>query len=98
MARFRCLTFTLAALLTIGRTAAADPIRITPGFISIGGVQDPFSRAFLRGISQDFSTESFRLQGFEVDGPRQHVFSPTLAGQSNFTPSGGSGVVVRAPS
>jgi hypothetical protein len=98
MARFRRLTLglTLAALLTIGRTAAADPIRITSGFIFIGGVQDPFSRAFLRNISYDFSTESFRLQGIEADGPRQHVFSPTLARASLFTPSGGSGVVVNA--
>ena len=39
MARFRCLTLglALAALLTIAGTAAADPVPITSGHLSIGG-------------------------------------------------------------
>lgn len=96
MARFRCwiFGFTFAALLTIGGTAEADPVRITSGFLTVGGAQDFFSRGFLRSISYDFLTESFRLQGADGDGVVQNVFSPRLVIPSRGTPTGGSTTVV----
>jgi hypothetical protein len=83
MARFRWLTLglTLAAVLAIGRTAAADPIRITSGYLTFGGAQDFSAHGFLVSVSCDFSTDSFRLRGAEGDGLRQNVFVlDTVAG------------------
>ena len=96
MIQFRCWIsgFTFAALLTIGGTAEADPVRITSGFLTVGGAQDFFSRGFLRSISYDFLTESFRLQGADGDGVVQNVFSPTLVIPSQWTPTGGSTTLV----
>jgi len=99
MTRFRCSTlgFTLAALLTVGRTGAADPVRITSGYLTVGGAEF-LSRGFLRSIYYDFSTESFRLTAFDSDGPTQRVFSPGLVTPSFWTPSGGSALTVAVSS
>ena len=85
MARFRCLTLglALAALLTIGGTAAADPVPITSGHLSIGGTGF-LTNGFLASIAYDFSTDSFRLAGGQVDGPPQNVFSPILVIPSSY--------------
>jgi PEP-CTERM motif len=96
MVRFRWLTLglTLAAALAISRTAAADSIRITSGYLTVGGAQDFSSRGFRRSISYDFSTESFRLAANNPDGFVQIVFSPALVTPSLFTPSEGSTFLV----
>lgn len=92
MFRLRCLTlgFSFAAFLALGGQAAADPIQITSGFLTVGGVQDLFSRGFLRAISFDFSTDEFQVAGSESDGPPQQVLAPSLAGTWTWTPTGGS--------
>ena len=99
MARLRCLSLalTLAAVLTIGRTASADPIPITSGYLTVSGAQNFDSRGFLRTIFYDFSSDSFRLRGGVGDGNRQNVFSPSLVVPSYWTPSMGAEALV-APS
>jgi hypothetical protein len=86
------LGFTLAALLTAAGPAVADPVQITSGFLIVSGVQDIFSRGFLRSTVYDLSTESFRLVGGELDGPTQNVLFPQLSRIAQWTPSGGSGL------
>ena len=83
------LGFTLAALLAIGQPAAADPVRITSGFLTVSGAQDFSSRGFLRSIRYDFSSETFRLMWSEADGVTQNVFAPRLVVPSVWTPSDG---------
>jgi hypothetical protein len=98
MARFRCLTWglALAALLTIRGTAAADPVPITSGHLSIGGTGF-LTNGFLASIGYDFSTDSFRLAGGQVDGPQQNVFSPFLVIPSSYwtIPPGPSEILAR---
>jgi hypothetical protein len=98
MPRFRYLTLglTVAVLLTIGRLAAADPVQITSGYLSVGGT-DFLSNGFLASISYDFSTDAFRLAGGESDGPEQHVFSPALVIPSSYwtVPPGPSEILAR---
>ena len=55
------------------RPAAADPIQITSGFITVTGAQDVMSRGFLRAIFYNFSTAQFRLDWAEGDGSIQTV-------------------------
>ena len=86
MSRFRLITlaFTLVALLGITTPAAADPIQISSGFLTVTGVQDFNSRGFLRTIAYDLVTDEFRLHWFEGDGVPQNVFAPRLASPGYF--------------
>jgi len=96
MFRLRCLTlgFSLTAFLALAGQVAADPIPITSGFLTVGGVQDLMSRGFLRSISFDLSTDEFQVVGSESDGPPQQVLAPSLAGSWAWTPTGGSTEIV----
>jgi hypothetical protein len=101
MVHYRYLTaaFTIAAALAFGRgSAAADPIQITSGQITVTGVQDLFSRGFLRSIFFDFATEDFQMSGGEGDGPPQDVFEPRLSSPVTLTVPGESPELVHVSS
>ncbi|MEO5897054.1 MAG: PEP-CTERM sorting domain-containing protein [Vicinamibacterales bacterium] len=72
------LAFTLAVFVGIAGRAAADPIQITSGFLTVSGVQDVFSRGFLRASSFALVTESFHIVGSDSDGVTQSVLLPRL--------------------
>ncbi len=92
----RTLAFTLTAVLAFASSAAADPIQITSGFLTVSGVQDLFSRGFLRAIQYDFSAdELFTLTWSDSDGFRQSVVSPMLSIPSNYAPWGGGTQLAR---
>lgn len=99
---FRCrslvVLFSLTAFLTAVRPAAADPIQIVSGFVSVGGVQDVLSRGFLRSIQYDFATDDFRLSGGEVDGPTQQILLPRLphVAAFNIAPTDGPNAFIEA--
>jgi hypothetical protein len=92
MLRLRCstLAFTLAAFLATAGSAAASSITISSGFLTVTGVQDVFTRGFLRAVGFDFFTDAFHMSGLESDGPPQNVLTPSLNGTWAWTPSGGS--------
>ena len=72
------------ALLGTTTPAAADPIQISFGFLTVTGAQDFNSRGFLRTIAYDLVTDEFRLHWFEGDGVPQNVFAPRLASPGYF--------------
>jgi hypothetical protein len=86
MSRFRLVSvgFLLVAMLATATPAAAEPILISSGFLTVSGAQDFNSRGFLRSIEYDLVTEAFRLRWFEGDGVPQNVFAPRLASPGYF--------------
>lgn len=86
MSRFRLVTvgFIFVALLATAAPAAAAPIQISSGFLTVSGAQEFDSRGFLRSIGYDLFTDEFRLFWFEGDGIRQNVFAPRLASPGYF--------------
>ena len=81
----------LLILLLIPCAAAADPLVITHGSITLGGVFPP-GRGTFRSISYNFSGLNFSTQGGTVDGSTQQVSSLCI-----FSPCG-SGTLVSASS
>jgi hypothetical protein len=73
------------SLFAPASTAAADPIQVTEGFLTVSGAQDFLSRGFLRGIEYDLKTPTFRLRWADSDGVVQQVFAPRLATPSYWT-------------
>ena len=76
--------FTFLALVATVTPAAADPIRISSGFLRVSGAQQFDSRGFLRTIHYDLFTDTFRLFWFEGDGIPQQVFAPRLPSPGYF--------------
>ena len=94
--RVRVLAILTVALVfgSIPRAASADPVQITSGFIEVTGVQDLFSRGFLRTIRYDFATEAFQLNWIDTDGSVQKVLTPLLPTPGNWQPADGPGQLV----
>ena len=72
------LAITFVVTLALGNTAAADPVQITSGFLTVSGVQDINSRGFLRASVFDLVAESFHIVGADSDGVPQNVLLPRL--------------------
>jgi hypothetical protein len=64
--------FVLLLLFLLPGVASADPLVITHGSITIGGVFPP-GRGTFRSISYDFGGTNFSVQGGEPDGSVQQV-------------------------
>lgn len=93
MRRFRhlVLAFSLSAILGWPASATAEPVQITSGYLVLGGVQEFFSRGFMRQISYDFLTDEFRIQWADSDFLTQMPLSPRFNRPSNWlSPEGAS--------
>jgi hypothetical protein len=92
MTRFRqlALAFSLTAILGWPSAAAAEPVQITSGYLVLGGVQDFFSRGFMRQIAYDFLTDEFRIQWTDSDFLTQAPMSPAFNRPSNWLSPDGS--------
>lgn len=79
----------VVALLAPAAPAAAAPLLITSGFVTVSGAEFG-SRGFLRSIAYDLLVDDdFRLMWSDTDGVPQNVFAPRLVTPSQWTPSGG---------
>ena len=82
-----CLT--LGAFLASTADATADPVLVTSGTIVVSGAQDLESRGFLRTVSVDLSTGTFRVSAVEPDGPTQNYLAPRLENVADVTGAAG---------
>jgi hypothetical protein len=69
---------TLVTLLIQPSRVAADPVRITSGFLTVGGAQDFGSIGFLVSIRYDLTFGDVRLTGSDSDFTLQNPLSPNL--------------------
>jgi hypothetical protein len=84
------LAFSLTAFFWWPAPAEAEPVQITSGHLTLGGVQDILSRGFFRSIVYDLESDAFRVQWADSDFLTQQPLSPRFNRPTNLLAPDGS--------